>query len=121
MSINSEEPRIAALLSELIQQGDVPAEAIEARLGWEPGRLSALLAQGVSFEVLLDVLPALDATPSDFFARLYGAKGRDEEAGGGLTPRGGDRRFEESRRVVKAALARRSAGKEEKPGERGPT
>jgi hypothetical protein len=127
MPIYSDERRIAALLRELILQSGTPADAIEIRLGWEPGRLNELLAQGVSFEVLLEVLPALDATPGDFFARLYSYSEADPYHGNGgngayggnggngsRAPKAPDRRFEESRRVVKAALARRFAWKQER-------
>jgi hypothetical protein len=132
MPTYSDERRIAALLRELILQSGTPADSIEIRLGWEPGRLNALLAQGVSFEVLLEVLPALDATPGDFFARLYSYSEADPYPGNGggggngshggtaahggnsRAPKGPDRRFEESRRVVKAALARRFAWKQER-------
>jgi hypothetical protein len=114
----SDERRIAALLRDLISQSGTPSDSIETRLGWEPGRLSTLLAQGVSFEVLLEVLPALDATPGDFFARLYcyapeadPARGNGNGNGRTKVP---DRRFEESRRVVKAALTRRFAWKQER-------
>jgi hypothetical protein len=116
----SDERRIAALLRELILQSGTPTEAIETRLGWEPGRLTALLSQGVSFEALLDILPALDATPGDFFARLYGYSPREAEAEAGRSNGNGrghkvpDRRFDESRRAVKAALARRFAWKQER-------
>jgi hypothetical protein len=115
----SDERRVAALLRELIFQSGTPADAIETRLGWEPGRLNALLAQGVSFEVLLDILPALDATPGDFFARLYGYSPRELDTAGiaggrpAVERRGQDRRFEESRRVVKAAITRRLSWKQE--------
>jgi hypothetical protein len=120
----SDERRIAALLRDLISQSGTPTDSIETRLGWEPGRLSTLLVQGVSFEVLLEVLPALDATPGDFFARLYGyapgPEGDPARGNGGNGNSGNgrakvpDRRFEESRRVVKAALARRFAWKQER-------
>lgn len=125
----SDERRIAALLSDLMLQSGTPTSAIEVRLGWERGRLSELLALGVSFEVLLEVLPALDATPGDFFARLYGytpagsagdapggnghGNGSGNGNGNGRT-KAPDRRFEESRRVVKAAITRRSAWKQER-------
>jgi hypothetical protein len=126
----SDERRIAALLRDLMLQSGTPTSAIEFRLGWEPGRLSELLAEGVSFEVLLEVLPALDATPGDFFARLYGYSpaGIDGDSAGGNghgngngsggngngRPKAPDRRFEESRRVVKAAITRRSSWKQER-------
>lgn len=107
--MHSDERRIAALLRELILQDGAPPEEIEGRLGWEPGRLARLLGgQDLSFDTLLEVLPALDATPGDFFARLHGydPAGRDDRA-----RKAADRRFEESRRVVKAAVARRLAGR----------
>lgn len=120
MPISSDERRIAALLRDLILQSGTPADAVEVRLGWEEGRLNALLAQGVSFEVLLEVLPALDASPGDFFARLYSYSEVDPHRGNGngngnsRMQKGPDRRFEESRRVVKAALARRFAWKQDR-------
>jgi len=123
MSIHSNERQIAALLRELMVQSGTAAPAIESRLGWEPGRLSTLLTgpRGVTFEVLLEVLPALDATPGDFFARLYSFTPREgggdnggEDRAAGPAQRLPDRRFEESRRVVKAALARRFAWKQER-------
>ena len=119
----SDERRIAALLRDLMLQSGTLASTIEIRLGWEPGRLSGLLAEGVSFEVLLEVLPALDATPGDFFARLYGyspdsAGGNGHGVGNGGNGNGRakapDRCFEESRRVVKAAITRRSSWKQER-------
>jgi len=107
------------LLRELILQSGTPSDAIEARLAWEPGRLDALLARGVSFEALLEVLPALDATPGEFFARLYSYAEGERLPGngngkGGRPQKVSDRRFEESRRVVKAAIARRLAWKQER-------
>jgi hypothetical protein len=109
----SDERRIAALLRELMVQSGTPTDAIETRLGWEQGRLNTLLAQGVSFEVLLEILPSLDATPGDFFARLYNYSNGNGN-GNGRSPKLPDRRFEESRRVVKAAIARRFAWKHER-------
>jgi hypothetical protein len=110
----SDERRIAALLRDLMLQSGTSAHAIELRLGWEPGRLSGLLAEGVSFEVLLEVLPALDATPGDFFARLYGYNDGSNGRNGNGRAKAPDRRFEESRRVVKAAITRRSSWKQER-------
>ncbi len=73
MPMYSDEARIAALVSELMLQSGTSADAVESRLGWEPGRLNALLAEqkGLSFEALLEILPVLDSTPGDFFAQLY--------------------------------------------------
>jgi hypothetical protein len=115
MVLYSEERRIAALLRELIQKSGTALRSIEERLGWEKERLGTLLdgTEGVSFEILLEVLPALDETPGDFFARLCGF---DPEPQAGSTGRHSprfDHRFEESRKVVKAAIARRSAWKQE--------
>jgi hypothetical protein len=111
----SEERRIAALLRELIPQSGTALGAVEERLGWEPGRLGALLdgSEGVSFEILLEVLPALDETPGDFFARLCGFDPEPQAGSGNRPAPRADHRFEESRKVVKAAIARRSAWKQE--------
>jgi hypothetical protein len=100
----------------MLQSGTSSA-AVESRLGWEAGRLNLLLdgPTGLSFEVLLEILPVLDATPGDFFAQLYTYTPRN---GNGDGPNGShrllDRRFEDSRRVVKAAIARRAAWKQQR-------
>jgi hypothetical protein len=113
MVLSSDERRIAALLRELIQKSGTAFGPIEERLGWESGRLRSLLdgAQGVSFETLLEVLPALDETPGDFFARLCGFNPEPQDGASSRPASRSDHRFEESRRVVKAAIARRSAWK----------
>lgn len=115
MVLSSDERRIAALLRELIQKSGTALGSIEERLGWDRGRLGSLLdgPQGVSFETLLEVLPALDETPGDFFARLCGFNPELQEGATRPSSRS-DHRFEESRRVVKAAIARRSAWKQER-------
>lgn len=105
---------MAALLGDLLVRSGTSASAVESRLGWEPGCLQALLGgqKGLTFESLLEILPVLDATPGDFFAQLCSFTPRGAEA-----PRNGrilDRRFEESRQVVKAAIARRQAWKQER-------
>lgn len=104
---------MAALLSDLLLRSGTSASAVESRLGWEPGRLNALLGgqKGLTFEALLEILPVLDETPGDFFAQLC-ATSREPSAG--AADRTLDRRFEESRRVVKAAIARRQAWKRER-------
>lgn len=105
---------MAALLSDLMLRSGTSAAAVESRLGWEPGHLNALLGgqKGMSFEALLEILPVLDSTPGDFFAQLCSApKNASAEPG---VDRLLDRRFEESRRVVKAAIARRQAWKKER-------
>ena len=115
MAQYSEERRIAALLRELIQKSGTALESIEERLGWEPGRLAVLLdgTEGVSFELLLEVLPALDETPGDFFARLCGFDPEPKTGSNDRPSPKADHRFEESRKVVKAAIARRSAWKQQ--------
>jgi len=104
---------MAALLSDLLLRSGTSASAVESRLGWEPGRLNALLGgqKGLTFEALLEILPVLDATPGDFFAQLCSTA---REASAAPADRMLDRRFEESRRVVKAAIARRQAWKRER-------
>lgn len=116
MVLSSDERRIAALLRELIQKSETALGPVEERLGWEAGRLRNLLdgAQGVSFETLLEVLPALDETPGDFFARLCGFDPEPQGGASGRPSSRSDHRFEESRRVVKAAIARRTAWKLER-------
>ena len=116
MPIHSDERRMAALLSDLLLRSGTSASAVESRLGWEPGRLNALLGgqKGLTFEALLEILPVLDATPGDFFAQLC-STARDPAAGTAkAADRMLDRRFEESRRVVKAAIARRQAWKQQR-------
>ncbi|MFP5289128.1 MAG: hypothetical protein ACLGI9_25555 [Thermoanaerobaculia bacterium] len=105
---------MAALLSDLLLRSGTSASAVESRLGWEPGRLNALLGgqKGLTFEALLEILPVLDETPGDFFAQLCSTA--REPSSGVAADRMLDRRFEESRRVVKAAIARRQAWKRER-------
>ena len=105
---------MAALLGDLLLRSGTSAAAVESRLGWEAGRLNALLTgqKGLSFEALLEILPVLDSTPGDFFAQLC-SRPRESSAAPGAD-RLLDRRFEESRRVVTAAIARRHAWKRER-------
>ncbi|MFL6199241.1 MAG: hypothetical protein ACJ76J_08705 [Thermoanaerobaculia bacterium] len=105
---------MAALLSDLLLRSGTSASAVESRLGWEPGRLNALLGgqKGLTFEALLEILPVLDETPGDFFAQLCATP--REAPPGAPADRMLDRRFEESRRVVKAAIARRQTWKQER-------
>jgi hypothetical protein len=128
MSSHPEERRIAGLLRELIVQSGTPLEALERRLDWEPGRLSGLLEGHLrlTFEEVLDILPLLGTTPTDFFAWLYGFEAKvpvmmgasedpaPEPAGFPPGQRAQDRRFEQSLRVVKDAVARRAAWKRER-------
>jgi transcriptional regulator with XRE-family HTH domain len=124
-----EERRVLGLLKELIVQSGMSIESLEECLGWESGRLRALLegGRGLGLEDLLEVLPLLKATPADFFAWLYGFDPRES----GLALEGGmrepfyfaepgpprramDRRFERSLRVVRDAVSRRFAWKQER-------
>jgi hypothetical protein len=126
--MHPEERRIAGLLRELIVQSGAPLDILEKRLGWEPGRLSGLLegSQRLGFEDVLEILPLLETTPTEFFAWLYGFGAKDsavaamEEgelaavAVGSALQKSLDRRFDQSLRVVKSAIARRRTWKEER-------
>ena len=103
------------LLRDLIGVGGTSVETLEQRLGWQAGRLSDLLEsrRGIAVEELIEVLPLLDLKPEDFFARLYGLKRREQPVEKASTNRL-DRRFEESRRAIEDALARRAAWKRER-------
>lgn len=126
--MHPEERRIAGLLRELIVQSGTTLEMVEQRLGWEPGRLRDLLAGQLrlSVEDVLDVLPLLSTTPSDFFAWLYGFDPREtgvteaeglyarEPGAGPPAQREVDRRFEASLRAVRDAVHRRNTWKRER-------
>lgn len=125
--MHPEERRIAGLLRELIVQSGVPPETLEKRLGWEPGRLPSLLdgTQRLGFEDVLEILPLLETTPTEFFAWLYGFGAKEPDgaeaeedlmamAGSSVLQRSLDRRFDQSLRVVKSAIARRRSWKEER-------
>jgi transcriptional regulator with XRE-family HTH domain len=125
MPVHPEERRIAGLLRELIVQSGITLESLENRLDWKPGRLPALLEGHLrlSFEDVLEVLPVLGTTPTDFFAWLYGFDPREAVAErnapallSGSPPAQEilDRRFDQSLRVVKNALNRRRLWKEER-------
>jgi hypothetical protein len=128
MPVHPEERRIAGLLRELIVQSGMTLEYLEKRLDWQPGRLPSLLEGHLrlSFEDVLEVLPVLGTTPTDFFAWLYGfdpreaiaISERDTPALSGGAPVQGtlDRRFDQSLRVVKDAINRRRLWKEERSG-----
>ena len=126
--MHPEERRIAGLLRELIVQSGAPMNVLEKRLGWEPGRLSGLLegSQRLGFEDVLEILPLLETTPTEFFAWLYGFGSKDPAmavlegeltavaAGDSALQRSLDRRFDQSLQVVKSAISRRRAWKEER-------
>lgn len=126
MAIHPEERRIAGLLRELIVQSGTSLDRIELRLGWGEGRLLDLLdgRLRLSFEDVLEILPLLNTTPTDFFAWLYGFEPREATAAAGV-PAGGasspaqraiERRFEASLRVVRDAVSRRAVWKRERTG-----
>jgi hypothetical protein len=128
MTVHPEERRIAGLLRELVVQSGVALETLEKSLGWKPGRLLDLIEGRLrlSIEDILEVLPLLSTTPTDFFAWLYGFDSRNpldgagretaaEMSGNGVPGQQTmDRRFEQSLRVVRDALARRRTWKEER-------
>jgi hypothetical protein len=78
---------------------------------------------GLSFEDVLEILPVLGTTPSDFFAWLYGFDPKEPgEFGPSVTSaspeeRVMERRFEASQRVVRSAIARRLTWKRERDGD----
>lgn len=124
MPVHPEERRIAGLLRELIVQSGMTLEYLENRLDWKPGRLPELLEGKLrlSFEDVLEVLPVLGTTPTDFFAWLYGFDPRDPVAERDTPALAAsppaqatlDRRFDQSLRVVKNAISRRRLWKEER-------
>ena len=116
MNTREEERRIAKLLNELISLGDLPVAVIESRLGWEPEKLSALLVDGGALAIkdLLQVLALLNTSPADFFTGLYSLDTGHDLAAATTSVERKDRRFEESRRVVTEAIARRAAWKKER-------
>jgi len=126
MALHPEERRIAGLLRELIVQSGAPLEMLEKRLGWESGRLFELLEGRLrlGFEDVLEILPLLSTTPTDFFAWLYGFDAREPAAMGeersleavsSPAQQAMDRRFDRSLKVVRDAIARRTAWKGERP------
>ncbi len=117
MEAYPQEHRIAALLRELIAQGAMSPAALEERLGWEPGRLTAFLdgRQRLSFDEILEILPLLATTPVEFLARLYEAA--PPAASTSAKQRAMERLFERSLRAVRNAVARRAAWKRERSDE----
>jgi hypothetical protein len=124
--MHPEERRIAGLLRELVAQSGAPVDALEKRLGWEAGRLESLLEGRLrlGFEDVLEILPLLETTPTEFFAWLYGFGAKDPAAAGAegelavaadsVLQKSLDRRFDQSLRVVKSAIARRRSWKAER-------
>jgi transcriptional regulator with XRE-family HTH domain len=116
VSRHPEERRILELLRDLLVRAGLRVDAVEQRLGWEPGRLADLLEsrRGMAIDDLMEVLPALDLQPADFFARLYGLKVEPPPPVEKAAASRLDRRFEESRRVVEDALTRRTVWKRDR-------
>jgi hypothetical protein len=125
--MHPEERRIAGLLRELVAQSGTPVDALEKHLGWEPGRLESLLEGSLRLGVedVLEILPLLETTPTEFFAWLYGFGAKDSAAAGGegelaavaadsALQKSLDRRFDQSLQVVKSAIARRRIWKAER-------
>lgn len=133
--MHPEERRIAGLLRELIVQSGTTLGQVEEHLGWTSGRLGGLLdgRERLSFEDVLEVLPLMNTTPADFFAWLYGFDPKNPgilpESTASFEPRltasspqrVTDRRFEQSLRVVKEAITRRAAWKQERSEAHGAT
>ncbi len=115
-SSNPEESRIAGLLRELITRSGMPFTQVEESLGWEPGRLEeALAAPGrILIGEILVLLPLLRSSVGEFFARFDGLEVRSPVATAIEESQGRDTRFDESRRVVEGAIARRFAWKNER-------
>jgi hypothetical protein len=126
--MHPEERRIAGLLRELIAETGATLDGVENRLNWEPGRLTAMLEGGerLALDDLYELLPELGATPAEFFAWLYGFEagdghvltslraGSQHDVTPPISSRSLDQRFEKSLRVVRSAMERRKAWKEER-------
>lgn len=123
--MHPEERRIAGLLRELILESGATLERVEDRLHWEPGRLVSVLngVERLALDDLFELLPELGATPSDFFAWLYGFETKDGQGGSRsgiaddvppIASRTLEQRFEKSLRVVRNAMERRKAWKAER-------
>lgn len=126
--MHPEERRIAGLLRELIAETGATLDSVEDRLHWEPGRLTEMLDGGarLALDDLYELLPELGATPAEFFAWLYGFEAGDGQVPGSvragsqddllppISSRTLDQRFEKSLRVVRSAMERRKAWKEER-------
>ena len=109
-----DEQQILSLLRELITQSGMTAGDLENEIGWEPGRLGGVLAgQGsLSLRDFFAIVSLLEVGTSDFFSRVYGLEPREAV----LMPieQITELRFEESQRVIKEALSRRTTWKRER-------
>jgi hypothetical protein len=125
MALLPEEHPIAGLLQELIARSGTTQEILERRLGWEPGRLAALLdgRLRLSFRDVHELLPLLGTTSIELLAWLRGLNPWDVGLGSDAAPtvvsspsrqRALDRLFERSLRAVSNAVVRRTAAKRER-------
>jgi transcriptional regulator with XRE-family HTH domain len=109
-----DEQQILSLLRELMAENGMTAEDLENDLGWQPGRLSGALAgqKSIPLRDLFAILSLLEVGATEFFSRAYSLESREavllpiEQVAGA--------RFEESQRVIKDALSRRSVWKRER-------
>jgi len=115
-SSHPEERRIAGLLRELIARSGMPFAQIEESLGWEPGRLEEALSEPGRMMIgeILVLLPVLRTSIGEFFARFDGLEVRPPASAQVEESEGRDTRFDESRRVIEGAIARRFAWKSER-------
>lgn len=109
-----DEQQILSLLRETIAQSGLSVGDLEQEIGWEPGRLGNTLSGhgSVSLRDLFGILAALEVGTADFFGRAYGLEPREVA----LLPAEHvpELRFEESHRVIREALTRRSVWKKER-------
>jgi transcriptional regulator with XRE-family HTH domain len=109
-----DEQQILSLLRELMAQSGMRAEDLENDLGWEPGRLSGVLAgqKSIPLRDLFAILSLLEVGATEFFSRAYCLEPSKPAL---LSMEQVTReRFEESQRVIKEALSRRSTWKRER-------
>ena len=109
-----DEQQFLSLLRELMAQNGMTAGDLESDLGWEPGRLSGALAGKKSLPLrdLFAILSQLEVGASEFFSRAYSLEPSKPAL---LSMEQVTReRFEESQRVIKEALSRRSTWKRER-------
>lgn len=126
MNMLPEERRLLRLLREKLVQSRETLEGIELQLSWEAGRLRELLDESdrLLLGELLEVLPLLGWSPERFFAEAYDLEAEEslesfsaEDESSDVVPLEQkilDRRFDDSRRVIEEAIARRSRWKRER-------
>jgi transcriptional regulator with XRE-family HTH domain len=109
-----DEQQILSLLRELMAENGMTAEDLENDLGWQPGRLSGALAgqKSIPLRDLFAILSLLEVGATEFFSRAYSLEpGKPALFSMEQVTRD---RFEESQRVIKEALSRRSTWKRER-------